>query len=274
MEIDDVVARTLFIPLYMKAKETRREEGFFQDEHACRLVDEVNFDFSPFDGALRSQVGCALRANYFDGLVKEFIESHPTGVIVNVGCGLDTRFERISNQISWPETATLYDFDLPQVIELRNTLLDSSPQNPCLSGSLFEQGWLADLAEKHPDAEMFFIIEGVLMYFDLNEVQQAITQMVSAFANCHIAFDSSSSLMCKMSKQHDSLKYTDARFKLCLDSPKDIEHWHKNIQLKSIKRYSDFEHWRAAGWFNYWLMLTIPPLSNASCLLHLICKER
>jgi len=49
-----------------------------------------------------------------DEEVKKFIEKYPDCVIVSIGCGLDTRFERIDNgKITW------YNLDLPEVIETR-----------------------------------------------------------------------------------------------------------------------------------------------------------
>lgn len=269
MQLDNVVARTLFIPLYMKAKETTRSDGFFKDQVACRLIKEVDFDFSKFDGATRSQVGCSLRASYFDDLACNFLKSNPEGVIVNVGCGLDARFERINNKIDWPKTAVLYNFDLPEVIALRKQLLVGDEHNRILEGSLFDNDWLLNLQRNHGNTTILFVIEGVLMYFNNDDVRKAILQMVNSFSNCQIAFDSSTSFMCKMSNRHDAIKHTDASFKLCLDDPKEVEDWHPAIRLSSVKHYSDFERWRDAGWFNYWLVRLLPKLNNASCLLHL-----
>ncbi|MGL6259799.1 class I SAM-dependent methyltransferase [Vibrio sp. WXL210] len=273
MQIDNTIARTLFIPLYMKAKEAKRKDGFFDDEVACQLIEQVDFDFSVFDNALRSQIGCVLRANYFDQLVCQFLQTHPQGVIVNVGCGLDARYERICRQIQWPETALLYDLDLPEVMDLRGKLFTHNRQNPPLAGSLFEQQWLEEIYNKHGNVPVFFIIEGVLMYFDIDRVKDAVVQMVNRFSQCQIAFDSSTSLMCKLSNHHDAIKHTSAEFKLCLDNPYDVETWHPSIKLKSIKRYSDFKRWRGVGWFNYWSMRLVPPLNNASCLLHLEAND-
>ncbi|GEK15986.1 class I SAM-dependent methyltransferase [Aliivibrio fischeri] len=269
MQLDDPVARTLFIPLYMKAKETTRLGGFFQDEIAVRLIEEFDYDFSIFNKAIRSQIGCSLRTSYFDDLACNFLNDHPDGVIVNVGCGLDSRFERINNKINWPKTAFLYNFDLPEVIALRKQLLVEKKGNSCLEGSLFDKNWLINIRRNHGDTPILFLIEGVLMYFDIDDVKKAIVQMVSSFSNCQVVFDSSSSFMVKRSNLHDSIKYTNAKFKLCLDNPKDVEDWYPKIRLKSVKRYSDFERWRDTGWFNYWLLRLIPRLKNASLLLHL-----
>ena len=51
--------------------------------------------------------GVIARTLVFDELVKEFIGRNPTATIVNIACGLDTRFYRVDNG-----TITWYNLDL------------------------------------------------------------------------------------------------------------------------------------------------------------------
>ena len=97
-EFKNIVAETLLIPLYMRAKESRRDNPILYDKAAERLADSMEYDYSQFDGAKLSEVGCVVRGWYFDHAVRRFIEAHPHPVVVNVGCGLDTRFQRIGDR--------------------------------------------------------------------------------------------------------------------------------------------------------------------------------
>ena len=159
-EFKNIVAETLLIPLYMRAKESRRDNPILYDKAAERLADSLEYDYSQFDGAKLSEVGCVVRGWYFDRAVRRFIETHPNPVVVNVGCGLDTRFQRIGNP-----KAVYYDLDLPEVIALRRELIPEQPDNVYIAASLLETDWMDDLRRRHPDAEFIFIVEGVLMYF-------------------------------------------------------------------------------------------------------------
>ena len=115
-EFKNVVAETLLIPLYMRAKESRRKgDAILKDTMAEQLVDSIEYDYSQFDGAKMSEVGCVVRGKYFDDAIRRFILSHPHPVVVNVGCGLDTRYQRIGND----QAAVFYELDLPEVIDLR-----------------------------------------------------------------------------------------------------------------------------------------------------------
>jgi len=59
-----------------------------------------------------------LRNREFDRYAQDFLRCHPEAVVVHIGCGLDSRFERVDNgQVEW------YDLDLPHVIELRRKLI-------------------------------------------------------------------------------------------------------------------------------------------------------
>ena len=50
-EFKSIVAETLLIPLYMRAKESRRDNPILYDKAAERLADSLEYDYSQFDGA-------------------------------------------------------------------------------------------------------------------------------------------------------------------------------------------------------------------------------
>ena len=57
-EFKNIVAETLLIPLYMRAKESRRTNPILNDKAAEQLADSLEYDYSQFDGARLSEVGC------------------------------------------------------------------------------------------------------------------------------------------------------------------------------------------------------------------------
>lgn len=76
-EFKSIVAETLFIPLYMRAKESRRDNPILYDRTAQQLADSLEYDYSRFEGARLSEVGCVVRGWYFDRAVQRFIKTHP-----------------------------------------------------------------------------------------------------------------------------------------------------------------------------------------------------
>jgi O-methyltransferase involved in polyketide biosynthesis len=64
----------------------------------------------------------------FDVLVADFLRDHPEGTVVEIGCGLNTRFERLDNgRVHW------FDLDLPDSIELRQRFFSDSDRRTTLA---------------------------------------------------------------------------------------------------------------------------------------------
>lgn len=69
-----------------------------------------------------------------DRMVRSFLTRYPEGTIVNIGCGLDTTFERVDNgKLRW------YDLDLPDVIELRSKFVAQSERRKFIAASFLEK---------------------------------------------------------------------------------------------------------------------------------------
>jgi O-methyltransferase involved in polyketide biosynthesis len=115
------VAETLLITLYIRAMESQRPDALIKDEKAVALVTQMGYDF----GRIRllhlseaNKLVIILRNREFDRYARDFLARCPQAVVVHIGCGLDSRFERVDNgQVEW------YDLDLPHVIELRREYL-------------------------------------------------------------------------------------------------------------------------------------------------------
>ncbi|WP_087023083.1 class I SAM-dependent methyltransferase [Thaumasiovibrio subtropicus] len=264
--LDDSVAQTLFIPLYMKSQQSRRKDAFFSDPVACTLIDKLDYDFSFFKNSQRSAIGCAIRARFFDAKVVEFVARHDNTVIVNLGCGLDARYQRVKDRLKY--TPPFYHLDLPEVITLREQYISPVSEDIAIKGSLFDSEWMDTLQQTHPDARFMFTIEGVLLYFDKTEVQRVITELATRFSGCEILFDASNQWMCKNSHRHDTLKHTGARFKLALDDPMEIEQWCEKLKVVNTTYYNDFEEWKQAGLFTYYLMKISRTLKTSSYIVH------
>ena len=263
--ITDPVADTLFIPLVMKCKETKRKDSVFKDPFSSELMDRIDYDFSKYDKAIRSSIGVAIRAAYFDRYTKTFIQNNPNAVIVHVGCGLDTRYKRLADAIE--QGTYFYELDLPQVIELRKSLMPEGVYNQFIAASMFETDWMDHLKDKHPDSTFLFVIEGVLMFFETEQVKSVIQNLSSRFNNSRLIFDVVNSWMCKNSHRHDAIKLSKTSFKWGCDDDKQLENWADNLQLESSKLYTDFKAWRKAGIMNYLMASIIPTIKKAGRIL-------
>lgn len=60
----------------------------------------------------------AIRTRKYDSIVNAFVSRNPSSVVVNLGCGFDTRYWRIHH-----EKSAYMELDLPELIEMKKTIL-------------------------------------------------------------------------------------------------------------------------------------------------------
>ncbi len=241
---NNAVAETLLIPLYMRAVESRRADAILHDPEAERLVDSIDYDYSQFDHAPLSAVGCVVRGRYFDDAARRFIAAHEKVVAVNVGCGLDTRYQRIGQC----GNAVFYELDLPEVIALRRELIPEPPEDRYMAASLDDSGWMDSLRAEHPDAKFIFIAEGVLMYFYEYQVRRFIDRIAERFGGGEVWFDVCGSLMYRRGMKPDSLRRHAAQIRSGISDGHRVEQWNRRMHLIEQANYMKF-HRRRWGFF-------------------------
>ena len=97
------VSQTLLITLYLRAMETQRPDALIKDEKAVELVTRMSRDFDFMKQIPMKEVNKVvplLRNRKFDRYAQDFLTRHPDGVVVHIGCGLDSRFERVAERNS------------------------------------------------------------------------------------------------------------------------------------------------------------------------------
>ncbi|MEM6261533.1 MAG: class I SAM-dependent methyltransferase [Bacteroidota bacterium] len=262
--IRDSIGETLLIPLYMKYLEAQCLDPILYDKSAVELVGKINYDFSKFNTAVNSAVGVAIRARYFDKLLVSFIENNPMPIIVIVGCGLDSRYERIGSKA---DAAIFYQLDIPEVMHIRDQLIPSHENETYLSASMLDTFWMDKLGSKHPCGQFLFIIEGVLMYFEEEEVRTVFQHLAQRFPKGELLFDIVGEWMRDHSHLHDTVKFMNAGFKSGTDDCHKMECWADNLEFVSSRFYTDFEEWKRTGFWG-WFMQVVPMYRNSGRLLH------
>ena len=91
------VPETLLIPLYCRAVENQRPDALVKDERAVDLMNRLDYDFSQVKFSAIDVLFTIMRVREFDRRTRDFLTAHPDGTVVSIGCGLDTRFDRVDN---------------------------------------------------------------------------------------------------------------------------------------------------------------------------------
>jgi O-methyltransferase involved in polyketide biosynthesis len=124
-----------------------------------------------------------------DRYAQDFLRLHPDAVVVHIGCGLDTRFERVcleqpgNSQMEW------YDLDLPEVIKLRRKLIgNEGGRYHLMGGSVLEDTWL-EAVRVHSQHPFLFLAETVLVYFTEAQVKSSVLRLRDHFPGAELVFD-------------------------------------------------------------------------------------
>ena len=160
------VQRTMVIPLFARAKESLRKDPIVFDERAGEILRQIDYDTTELEKESDIlQVVACVAATIFDRWTRNFLEEHPEGTIVEIGSGLDTRFERLDNgRAQW------FDIDLPDSIAVRRQFFEETPRRRMIAGSILEESWIEEVKASHPTA-LLFVAEGVLFYFKEEDVK-------------------------------------------------------------------------------------------------------
>lgn len=234
------IPETMLIPLWAKATEYNHPRPILSDPFAAEMIGQVDYDFTKFKGAKMSQVGVCVRAKLIDDETKEFLAQHPDAVVIQLGAGIDARYQRLGK----PNVGHWYDLDLPEVIAIRRQLLPETEKNTYLSLSLFDEEWIKTV-KKH-NAPVLIILEGVLMYFDEEQVKNFFNMVCSQLNNTTILLEILAYMLVKHAKQHDAVSKTEhkAEFRWSILNTADMEQWHPHLHLSKEYYMSDYDQGR------------------------------
>jgi methyltransferase (TIGR00027 family) len=183
------VAETLLIPLYARAMESQRPDAMMKDEKAVALVTQKSFDFTEVRQITMNEALNAMRimqTREMDRYARDFLSRNPEAAVVHIGCGFDSRFERVAERNSRVEW---YDLDVPETIELRRRFIGDEKERYHLLGcSVFEDAWL-NTVSAHGRRPLLFLAEGVLVYFEEAQVKSLVLTLLNRFPGAEMAFD-------------------------------------------------------------------------------------
>lgn len=205
---------TLLITLYAKAFDNRSKHPLLHDTRADEIASQIEYDFTKLVGFDHGKL-TVLRAKHLDEWLQAFLRANPQGVVLQLGCGLDTRITRInpSPDVSW------FDLDYPDVIALRQQFYADRDGYTMIGSSVTDAGWLATIPKSRP---IMIIAEGLLEYLTEEEVHMLFTRLTDAFPHGQVAFDVMNSFAVQLVKGKHR-KTTGARHQWVVDTPAAVE---------------------------------------------------
>ena len=127
------VEDTLFVPMLGRIYASENFPNILNDKKALELKAKLPDNLKGQDTQTQyTLMASAVRSTNMDRYVQDFLKREPDGVVVQLGCGLETTFYRNDNgHNKW------YEVDLPDVIEYRSKLLGESERDKYIAADGF-----------------------------------------------------------------------------------------------------------------------------------------
>lgn len=173
------VPLTMLWTLHNRATESLRPDAWFRDEHAEKIFRALPFDYRAHFG--RPDSSHATRSQMFDEALKPWLEANPEGQVVELGCGLETQFQRCDDgRVHW------LCVDMPESIAIRERFIAPSDRCRHLALSALDLRWMDEVPPQRPT---FVTAQGLFMYFDAPAVQQLVAAIAERFRGGVLMFD-------------------------------------------------------------------------------------
>ncbi|MDQ7909953.1 class I SAM-dependent methyltransferase [Phytohabitans sp. ZYX-F-186] len=205
------------IPLYGRAVETGKRTPLLSDPRAVEIIESIDYDFTRMKAFKGGARGAVLRTAMFDVWVKQFLAEHPGGTVVEIGTGLNTRFERLDNS-----TVTWIDLDLPDVIELRRRFFTDTDRRRMLPGSVLDPSWVPPVQAS--PGPYLFVAEAVLLYFTPDQVNEVFRLLAANFPGALLALDTGGQVMANGVNRNDVMRDMGTRMTWICEDPSELEH--------------------------------------------------
>ncbi len=203
-------AETMLQSFYARAMYSRNPKHAFKDKKAEEIVDKLDYDFSKAAKDSTMSGGVIARTVVLDEIVSDFIRENPDCTVVNIACGLDTRFYRMDNgRLTW------YNLDLPETIAVRDSVYQESGRVSTIGCSCLDPAWAKQVTVR---GKMLFIIEGLSMYLTKEEVRQMLSIIRDQFDNAYVVMECLCPKFVKKEKIEKSIQSTGAAFTWGADS--------------------------------------------------------
>ncbi|MBR0099000.1 MAG: class I SAM-dependent methyltransferase [Treponema sp.] len=219
------VSKTLFIPLYGKAK-VSRQGIIIKDSMAEKIWESCTFEVHGKSKSKWLTYNMAMRAKIFDDWVEKMLTQNPDALVLHIGCGLDSRAFRIEAPYnSW------IDGDFPEVLEERKKYYSENEHYKMIAFDASK----SEMVEKLSDAKIVIVVfEGISMYLRNEELNSFVRALDKKYPQVHMLLDVYTVFGAKASKYKNPINDVGVTTVWGLD---DI-----NVVLEGTQFKCDAEH--------------------------------
>ena len=253
------VQETLFIPLAARALETARKRPVLRDPKAVEMVRSIDYNAVKYGRGAGGSV-TVLRTAIIDFWVRGFLAAHPAATVVEIGTGLNTRFERVDNgQVHW------FDLDLPDTIDLRRAFFADTERRRMVAASVLDEEWRPTVAQSR--GPYFFVADGVLAYLPEEQVRATLARIAEQFPGALVALDTYPKQTLDQQHRLAARRDIDARWAWSCEDPRSLEQFGLEVmESASITRPPRAMRSQLPARYRYLMPLADPVLGKTMAI--------
>ncbi len=176
------VNKTLYIPLYGKYYVSKKNI-ILHDSKAEDIWEKEEIKLKGKSKSKWLAYYMAMRSAIYDEWVEKGIKNNPNTVVLHIGCGMDSRIERVAvKDTHW------YDIDFPDVIQERHKYYSETNFYHMLPADMRSMEWKNNI---ECNKEAIIILEGVSMYFQPKELIALLSNLCQHFNSVKLLMDCS-----------------------------------------------------------------------------------
>jgi len=225
LRLDGPVQETLLLTMYARAMDARAVVPILGDTASLELARSIAYDYRRLKLSASTRCGTALRARALDEAVRAFTAAHPDAVVLDLGCGLDTRYRRCTP----PPGVDWYDVDLPEVIALRSAHLPDGPGTHAVAADVTAPGWSAALPGDRP---AIIVAEGLLPFLPPGAFPAAMRELTGRFPYGELALNGYTRPAARLMKFHPSIRALGITAAEGFDDAREPEDWGAGLVLE------------------------------------------
>jgi O-methyltransferase involved in polyketide biosynthesis len=152
--------------------------------------------------------------------------------VVEIGAGLNTRFERLDNgRVHW------FDLDLPDIVELRREFFADSDRRTHIAASVLDAEWVAAVRRSSPP--YLLVAETVFVYLEEAQVKAALAQIACGLPGATVALDTAARRAVDGGNRDHVKRKLAARFAWACEDPIAIQEWGIGLRLVESRTVAD-----------------------------------
>lgn len=227
----DGVNKTLYIPLYGKAKVSKKNI-ILKDPTAEHIWAQESF---PLKGKSKSKwlaYYMGMRAWVFDEWLRTMMRKNPDAAVLHIGCGMDSRIHRVGEEYRFhsvnlyadidkiesehrADKRHWYDIDFEDVIKERKKYYEETDTYHMLASDARNTAYLSEIS----GTQAIVVLEGISMYLKPEELEKLVADLSNHFTSIHILMDCYTTKAAEASKHKNPINDVCVTLVYGLDEP-------------------------------------------------------